>query len=193
VAVDLDRDHAPDILVEDASDAQLLLLRGHGDFGFDLAQQALVAAAPESLRVADVDGDLFPDVLVAGEGDGTAQVLLSQSAFFTDAGHALAASYGTPHLAADGKPFAGQPVSVTVTGLPPQAVGVLVLGLGAGMQPFHGGTLVPTPDASTLVFAGQPLSDAWPDAPAGTAVWMQAWFASGGEAAASNALVAVTQ
>jgi FG-GAP-like repeat len=193
VAVDLDRDHALDIVVQDTADAQLFLLRGHGDLGFDLAQRTLVAAAPESLHVADADGDLFPDVLVAGEGDGSAQVLLSQSAFFTDAGHALPASYGTPHLAADGQPFAGQPVSVTVTGLPPQAVGVLVLGLGAGMQPFHGGTLVPTPDASALVFAGQPLSDAWPDAPAGTAVWMQAWFASGGEAAASNALVAVTQ
>jgi FG-GAP-like repeat len=193
VALDVDRDHAPDLLANSPGAQELVLMRGLGNLSFTYTQSVNAAVGTAALRVADVDGDHFPDVLMPGYDENAVQVLLSQSEFFTDAGHALAASFGTPHLAASGEPFAGQVVSLSVSGVPAQAVGFIVLGTSAVMKPFNGGVLVPAPEAAALVCGTQAVSSVWPVALAGVQVWMQAWFEVGGEFGASNALVCVTQ
>jgi len=193
LSLDLDRDHAPDLVLARPARTELLLRRGLGDFTFAATQSVHSAYGVASLRTADADGDLFPDVLVASAFEATAQVLLSESLFFTNAGHSLATSFGEPRLLASGAPFVGEAVSMWVSGVPAGAPGFLVLGLSPALQSFNGGVLVPSPDFATLVFAEQPIEDEWPAMPAGVAVWFQAWFEIAGEVGATNGVAGVTQ
>jgi hypothetical protein len=73
---------------------------------------------------------------------------------------------------------------------------VLILGAELVNQPFHGGTLVPSPDRMLSGFmtddrGGLLLGSTWPDVPSDTRVWIQAWLQDGSAPAgwsASNGL-----
>ncbi len=73
-AGDLDRDGDVDLVVAAAGGARLLLLRNLGDGRFAAPVEIALGGAPARVLVADLDGDLWPDVVVA-EQDGTIAVL----------------------------------------------------------------------------------------------------------------------
>src|SRR5262249_36069028 len=76
------------------------------------------------------------------------------------------------------------------------AAGFLIVGFAAPFASFAGGVLVPSPDAAVPIMADLPLSARWPKGiPAGTPLYLQAWFKSlaTGEFSATNALVTIPQ
>ena len=158
-----------------------------------------------ALQAADMDGDGRPDV-VRIAGDTFGQVLVSvfrnhtygRDDAFLDLGHALAdpglVSPGdvdvpglllaTPILLADGslQPGTLAQFSVLRHGVESDHAW-LVLGLGAQLQPLHGGTLVPSIDGlvGPLAFSTfngvAELPTVMPtDMPSGFQFWLQAWF-----------------
>jgi len=165
----------------------------------NLGDGSLVAGsvhATDSLKamaIGDVTGDGWPDAVVAAYAASRIDVLPNLLSGFPSLGYQHAASFGTPHLATTGAPVPDAQVSFAVTGVPAPALGFLILGLDFTPQPFVGGTLVPSPDALLPMRSGVALSGRWPELTVGTKVYMQAWFASGGEVTATNAVMAVSQ
>jgi Tol biopolymer transport system component len=101
--------------------------------------------------------------------------------FFTDLGHGLAGSNGTPTLAATGKPLAGDAVSWLLGDAKPSAPSALIIGNTNASAPFKGGTLVPLPQvlipATTSAAGGAAFAATWPPGvPADTVLYFQWWI-----------------
>jgi len=118
------------------------------------------------------------------------------SAVWTDAGGNLPGEH-VPSLEGSGGDGAGQLVSLSLREAAAAAPAVLVVGTSASLQPFKGGTLVPSPD---LVLAGL-LTDATgslqlqaslpAQLPPGLHLWVQLWVPDAGAPqglSATNAL-----
>jgi hypothetical protein len=104
---------------------------------------------------------------------------------WTTLGGGIAGSFGLPLLAANGPLTPDTLVHWTLSQGPPGGGFLLLIGFAPAGLPFQGGVLWPVPHAiASLVFGhGGEAAGAgrWPaGAPAGTGVWLQAWFADGG-------------
>ena len=198
LTADVTGDQRPDLLVlHSISRAVSVLACIAGEAATsDFASPELfyTPVSPRCLTTGDLDGDSLPDVVV-GCLDGTAWILVNQLGGWTDLGHALPASFGTPQLTVSGPLAPGQSLSVLATGVPAQSLGMLVLGAGAGNLPFKGGTLVPVPQAAVTLQPDVALGQDWPAAaPPSMTICVQAWFATHGplgiEISATRALLA---
>jgi len=190
-AADLDRDGRTDLVAINGT-RDLLVLRNGGNGAF---AEPVVTATDDAhaFVLADFNGDSSLDVAVTAESSTeTIQIFPNLDAGFANVGYQHTTSFATPHLLTSGAPVPDEKASFTATGLPAPTLGALFLGLEFSPQPFAGGTLVPSPDVLLPMRAGAPLAGRWPDLPAGTRVYAQAWFAFGGEVAATNAIEAIT-
>jgi hypothetical protein len=99
-------------------------------------------------------------------------------------------------LSGNGDPVAGQLVTVGTSFVDTPALGMLIAGVSTGFTPFHDGVLVPTATLALPIAANTSFTQAWPAGiPAGTPLYLQAWFKSllTGEVSATNALVTLAQ
>jgi hypothetical protein len=127
--------------------------------GADAAALQLVPLGPAVLAFSidlsaagDLNADGTPDLLmVTGQPSApnfsTVTVRSGAPVLFTDLGFALPGSQGTPHLQIEGVLHKGLPLTLSVTDAPPLAPLFLVVGGAATPVPFHGGVLVPVPQA----------------------------------------------
>jgi hypothetical protein len=138
----------------------------------------------------------------AAGGAFSAHFLLSRLLTWRDLGSPLAGTAGLPKLVGAGTLAPGSSGSLSLTSARPNAPVYLIIGLSAVNVPFHGGTLVPSPDFPVLLFAsdgaGQ-LTLPWASWPAGlascTELYFQEWIVDPAGvlgAAASTALLATT-
>jgi hypothetical protein len=148
---------------------------------------------------ADVDGDGMVDV-VGTSTSGVLMLLPREPGVWQDLQKSLAGSKGFSSLQGVGSLQASSAVHLLVKHVPPAAPLFLVLGLRAANLPLHGGVLVPAPE---LVLTGlladaegaATLSAHWPaGVPAGTTLFVQAWYLQSGQSfGATNAVVGTSQ
>jgi hypothetical protein len=208
VTGDFDRDGWPDLVLATLDEPFLQEWPGdlqeipveilHGASGGLPGQRVGVRSGgtPVGVAVADFDGNGHPDLAVALADQPHVRVHLSRAAVWSTLGQALPSSEGVPLLTGAGEPVPDQLATVTASLAPAPAAGVLIVGFQAPFASFAGGVLVPSPDAAVPIVADLPLSARWPKGiPAGTPVYLQAWFQSlaTGEVSASNALVTIAQ
>jgi hypothetical protein len=208
VTGDFDRDGWPDLVLATLDEPFLQEWPGdlqeipveilHGAAGGLPGQRVGVRSGgtPVGVAVADFDGNGHPDLAVALADQPHVRVHLSRAATWSTLGQALPSSEGVPLLSGAGDPVPDQLVSVTASLVADPAVGFLVVGFEAPFAGLAGGVLVPSPDAVMPITADLPLSARWPkDIPAGTPLYLQAWFQSlaTGEVSATNALVTIAQ
>jgi hypothetical protein len=102
-------------------------------------------------------------------------------------GGGIVGSFGLPLLVANGPLTGDTQVQWTLSHGPPGESVLLVVGFAQAGLPFQGGVLWPVPHALVPLSFGH-LGEAaghgrWPPgAPAGTGLWLQAWFADVGAA-----------
>ena len=78
VAIDLNKDSRPELVVADATRDQVLLLLGRGDGTFQTPLTYPSVDAPDRLTVADLNGDTVMDVMAASSTSGRVSVYLGQ-------------------------------------------------------------------------------------------------------------------
>lgn len=106
-----------------------------------------------------------------------------QAGTWTDLGHGLAGTSGTPSLAGSGALSGGSRVRLTLSNAAGSAPTAIVIGSSRIDLPFRGGTVVPSPDLLSPVLVTAPdgslsFSATWPHGlPAGTGFFFQAWIA----------------
>lgn len=203
---DFDRDGLPDIalvtldapfLQEWPGDLQELRVEIlHGAAGGLPGQRVGIRSGgmPSGLAIADFDGNGHPDLAVSLLDATHVRVHLSRAATWSTLGEALPSSSGMPLLSGSGEPVPDQLTTVTASLVPEPSLGYLVVSFEAAFTSFAGGVLVPSPDAVLSIAPDVPLSARWPKGiPAGTPVYLQAWFKSlaTGEFSATNALVTI--
>jgi hypothetical protein len=193
---DFDGDGLDDIAYRAGVGWDMVVLAGAADGSFSEVYDMTSLGTVVDVAAADFDVDGRPD-LVFGDysGDDTFAILRNHTyppgGPWTDLGFDLAADNTTdnfppasPILVADGSLLAGEVLSVKLwRNRSVASDGWLVLGLGAALAPFKGGTFVPTPtimigpfvnmsNAAPLEFAGILPAGL----PSGTQLWLQAWF-----------------
>jgi len=193
---DLDRDGRLDLAVG-GGDATVLVLPGVGGGSFGPPAFYASNSHPSPLVAQDVDEDGYAELLLGNSYIYTAptpQRLSNRASPWVDLDHGLAASFGQPKLTAVGPGVAGLLVELSWSGAPALSQGLLFGGLSAVNLAFHGGTLVPAPQVVLAIRPEDTLSFHWPPGvPAGTQLFLQAWFlAPSGEFAASHAVVLTT-
>jgi hypothetical protein len=187
---DVDADGRPDLLA--VSGSSLAVLRGLSGDAFAPAQAYVLGPGERAAALLDVNEDGRLDLVAALHGKQALAILTNVLPDFPSLGYQHAASFGTPHMVTTGTPVPDEKVSFTATGVKSPALGALFIGLDFAPTAFAGGTLVPSPDVILPMQPGVALSGRWPDLPAGTTVFAQAWFAHGAEVAATNAIEAIT-
>ncbi len=114
--------------------------------------------------------------------DADYRVELTRVGTWTDLGLGLAGANPAPVLTGSGTLFAGDPISLDLTGAKANSSAALFVGAGAANVPFKGGTLVPTP---TIIITGLPTGPAgtlilpavWPAGlPSGFSLYFQEWI-----------------
>ena len=179
----------------------------HGGFGGVLNDGAFFGEALADL--GDLDGDGLGDLAVGNRFDddgandrGAVWVLFLDAANgWIDLGQGLAGTSGEPRLVGEGALKGDTEIRLTVTRAAPNAIAAGFMGGTLAALPFHGGTLVPTPE----VVAWPALTDGagflelkghWPvGLPSGLPFWFQVWLfdPTGPEGyAATNALTIET-
>jgi hypothetical protein len=191
-AADLDRDGSPDLVTIQSID-ELHVFRNLGNGELATSQSSEIIDPDANLLLDDVNGDGYADAVVWDTSALDISVLPNVAASFPNLGYQHAASFGTPHLATTGAPVPHTKVSFTAAGVPEATLGALFLGLDFTPEPFAGGTLVPSPNVILPMRPELPLVGRWPDLPPGTKVFAQAWFTASGDAAATNAVMAISQ
>jgi hypothetical protein len=98
-----------------------------------------------------------------------------------DLGFGLAGALGTPVLTGSGDPIVDAPVQLALTGARPLAPVSLIVGTGAGCQPYQGGRLIPLPEfridnLATNATGSLVLNGTWPELPPATSVFYQMWI-----------------
>lgn len=196
---DVNGDGHVDLLVTTYSEQVLTILHGDGTGAFSEAGQYLVRGQPGDVDVADMDGDLRPDILVLHTPTPDRVVVLRNlgpAPLWADLGGGLFGSGAQLVLNGNGPLTAGSATELRILGGGPGAVATLVIGIAQLSAPFKGGVLVPTPDVLLPVLldaAGAALLPlAWPAGlPAGAELFWQAWQSDAGAPlglAASNGL-----
>jgi len=114
VVADLNGDGIPDLVVANqgtnASPGNTIsVLQGNGNGTFQAQQTFVVGKEPDSVAVADVNGDGIPDLVVANYGSGTVSVLLGEGKGVFQPQQTCAVGAGTEDvtvadLNGDGKP-----------------------------------------------------------------------------------------
>lgn len=139
-----------------------------------------------ALKSINVESVRYDNVLVRGPGSWS----------WTDLGHALAGSAGTPSLQGEGELLPTAPVNLELSQAKPFSAAILVVGASDLSGAFKGGVLVPTPSllipAVTDGFGSLLFGGPWPSGmPSGLSLWMQFWISDSGGVkgfSASNAL-----
>jgi hypothetical protein len=130
---------------------------------------------------------------------GTAYVYGGEAPW-SDEGFALAGTNGLPKLEGVGSNCPGTTTTLVLTNARPNSGAVLFIGHTAALIPFHGGTLVPSPDSIrrnlvTDASGSLVLGNVWPAvAPPGSQLFFQLWIRDpvGPDGlAASNAIAGV--
>jgi hypothetical protein len=128
-------------------------------------------------------------------------VQITMDPVWTDLGHGLAGTLGTPSLVGLGPLTPGSTVASLLTGVVPDTQATLVVGLTAITAPFKGGVFVPFPDIVVAGLSTGPLGSihlptTWPSGvPAGFSFFLQYWMhdSAGPQGfAASNAVRGTT-
>lgn len=190
---DVDLDGRPDLLIASSLGWTLGVLVNLGSGTFGTEQQYLADQGVRSLAAADFNADGRLDVALACTGAENVTILRNLLGPFPNLGFQHPTSTHCVQLVASGAPVPDTFVSFVAQDLELPVLGLLVLGLQFAPQPFHGGTLVPSPDAALPMQMAIPLSGRWPQLPVGTRVYAQAWFGIDGEVAATNAIFGATQ
>ena len=189
-AADMDRDGVVDLVA--SSNAPSLIARRmapDGPVGPAHVEPLGLLHVTHGLQLADFDGDGLPDASIGNFINLEVAVVENGLGPFIGLGHALPAPWGVPVLSVFGTPEAGQQVGVQVVGPSWPAAGLLFAGLEPVNLPLGGGLFVPdagialpVPQSGQLYLVGT-----WPASlPAGTAIYLQGWFAVGGGALAST-------
>ena len=125
--------------------------------------------------IDNVTAQTYPVILTPSDG----------SSPWTQLGHGLAGTWGTPSLWAAGTLEADTPLSLTLDDGLQNSVGYLVLGFERLDLPFSGGTLVPAFEAPTGAFVPLPtgmigaftIGGVWPaGVPSGLSLYTQMWI-----------------
>ncbi len=191
-AHDLDRDGDLDLVfARPNAQAVEVLTNIGGEFARPRLYQA--GSGARDIAALDLDGDGNPELIVANEGDDTLTPMSNGSTLWNELAYALPSAHGEPRLQATGSLLPYTPATLELDGLAPPQAGVLLVGLSAELQAWHGGIVVPSPD---VVLPCAPSGEqvlACPPLASGLTLWLQAWFQSplDGAFSASNALVAV--
>jgi len=213
-AGDVDDDGYDDVLIgaprkpvlgSQVNPGRVLVVSGRTHALIDLVEGAidLEQFGSAVAGLGDVDGDGWPDLAsgapssdVAATDAGVVRVVPIVVPW-ADLGHALPGTAGSAVLEGHGLLAAGTKLTLKLSHALPGGSASLVLGFSLLSAPFKGGVLVPFPN---LLVPGLPLdgtgalslSTTWPSGvPAGSSIWLQAWFADGGAPlgiAASNGL-----
>jgi hypothetical protein len=180
-----------------SGNVSVLIGSGDGSFAAPIALQA--GFLPSAVASADMNGDFMADLAVANSFSGSVSIFTNLSGPWIDLGGAGAGAAGNASLLVSGTPSDDQLVSLLVDGLSRgYHHGWLVVGLERADTPFLGGVLVPHPLGIAAIEPGVNWSFRWPTGlPAGTSVYLQAWFdvssVQAGPATGTNGLRAVAQ
>ncbi len=200
---DLDRDGDVDLVVANRDEDEFLYFN-NGDGTFRKASVGQVVHSGGDSRmvaIADLDGDAFPEILVANTLGGDDFHFRNHGRTFKNVGFAYHPGPSTPQLSADGTLGPSTPLSYRVTLGPQSSSGILVAGFTSIFAPFKGGTLVPAPDIilagfTTNASGALGFQTTFPSGvPAGLSVFHQMWFIDAGSPSgfsASNGLAAFT-
>jgi len=190
---DFDGDGLPDLLVTVPNPAGHTAIRlGDGQGGFATTDAvALDMGIVATVIIADVVGDGRPDVVKSGISAFQTESLAvflnwtyPVGGPLLDLGYATPASVGFsgyPVMLASGGFTAGDAVEFHLFSAWPQGPTVLIAGFSEDYAPFHGGTLVPSPDIVLGLFVTDAEGDLgvqahWPSGvPSGTQVTLQFW------------------
>ena len=148
-------------------------ISGWGFFG------VIAPAGFHSVEFHETEGKAEDQVIIFGDRFSFA---LADDPW-TDLGHALAGTGGTPLLVGTGSLTEGTPVQLALTNAPGSSWSWFILGFGTMNLPFYGGTMVPTLDLVVPLLtspAGElAVGGTWPAAvPAGIDMIFQEWIES---------------
>jgi len=129
VAVDFNGDSIPDLAIANSGDNTVTVLLGSGTGGFAPAAYSPLAVGtkPESVAVADFNGDGKPDMAIANSGDNSVTVLLNTYLAGVPTPQMVSAATGTAPVSAGqivaiyGANFANGATSATT--VPPTELG----------------------------------------------------------------------
>ncbi|HET6372752.1 MAG TPA: VCBS repeat-containing protein, partial [Candidatus Polarisedimenticolia bacterium] len=152
-ASDVDGDKRLDLVVTSGPGETMSLLSNQGSAGFGEERLHAAGEGAQSTVLADFDSDSRPDAAIACKGAGRVLVLGNALPAFPNLGFQLPAPAGPLQLVADGEPVPDSLVTLTVQGISPPTLGILVVGLQFAPVPFHGGTLVPSTDGVLAVLS----------------------------------------
>ena len=162
------------------------------------------AAVPDDFRIGNVLGISDDGRTVVGWGEDLSGAFAEQRAYVATlapqgwfvAGAGLAGAAGTPALTGTGPRIPGTAAVLSIKGGAPDAPVWVVGGLSRVDMPFHGGVLVPAPDALALLAldatGALDVKFRWPAGLAsGSSLYWQAWVSDASAAsgyAATNGL-----
>ena len=203
---DMDGDGDPDLVAGCIRAEDVAVFLNNGDRTFAPQQRYGVDGDVQAVAAGDFDGDGRGDVIVNLvrsylEFESITVLFSTGIAPYTDLGHGLAGSAGTPSLVGLGTPAKAAPIGFGLTGAASTSAALLVLSPNQVGLALLGGTLVPAPDVLigfvTSEAGGYELLASWPSGtPAGTSFYVQVWIidppAPNG-VAASNAVEATQQ
>ncbi len=190
---DVQGDERADVVVAGA-DGALSWLAGTPDGGLLPGVPAAMTVAATDVASASLDGDVLADLVTIDAATDALTVHLNQAGPWIDLGQGLPGAHGPLVLSGAGATLPEADCVLHVAG--GAGPGIVFGGFVAATQPFLGGTLVPAPQLQAPLGPGGTLPFRWPAGlPAGTSVYLQAWYAAPGPdapASATNALRAIS-
>jgi enediyne biosynthesis protein E4 len=200
---DLDRDGDLDLIVANRNASNFYYINeGDGTF-----TQILYGQLPDmvgdarDVTIADLDGDMFPEVMFANTLGGNDYFFRNRGRTWKDMGFEYYPSVAQPRLTGEGTLAPGSISTYAVQTGPSTTAGFMVAGFTTIFAPFKGGTLVPAPDIVVPGFATDSsgelgFSSTFPaGVPAGLSLFHQMWFVDGSSPTgftSSNGLSALT-